>query len=75
MSRKRQQPGWALAVKKAGSQVAVGKALGIPRSKVWQYLHGELVCPVPRTLELEEKLDVPRWLTRPDLFPVPEGVR
>ena len=66
-------PGWKKAVAMAGSQDALAAKLGIYQGDVSHYIAGLRKCRLGLALKLEEIYGIPRWLTRPDLFPAPEG--
>ncbi len=64
-------PGWLLALRRAGTQEALGKRIGEDQSEISRYMANLRRTPVRLAMRLDLEFGVPRHLTRPDLFPSP----
>lgn len=65
MERKKNR-GIAQAIKIAGGQYQLAKALGVKQPSVNYYLHTN--CPAEKAVEIESLTKVPREKIRPDIF-------
>jgi DNA-binding transcriptional regulator YdaS (Cro superfamily) len=62
----------ALACRKAGGQTALARIVGKDQSTVYERLaKGGEIWP-ECVLKIEELLEIPRWVLRPDLYPPEE---
>lgn len=59
------------AIKRAGSQGKLGRALGLKQQHVFKWKMTGRV-PAHRVLAVESVTGVPRWQLRPDLYPPAE---
>ncbi len=60
--------GLQLAIKTAGTRNALANVLGVSRQAVHVWTH----VPIYHVLAIEQKLGLPRWKLRPDLWEKPE---
>lgn len=65
----------SIVVKKVGSQQRLGELLGVGQSVVsyWSRKHGRI--PAERAIDLEAATggEIPRWVSRPDLWEAPSN--
>lgn len=64
--------GLAIAVRAARSQTAFGKLIGKRQSVIHDWLRNGKDLPAEYVRQVEEELGVPRYVSRPDLFPPEE---
>lgn len=64
----------ALAARKAGSQAALRRVLGVPQSTLSSWLRRGTELPAKYVLQVEKALGIPRHELRPDIYP-PEEAR
>lgn len=61
----------AEAVKRAGSQAALAKAIGVTQQTVSNWLKAKTAAEY--VLAIERETDVSRHLLRPDIYPPPQS--
>ena len=57
------------AVKKAGGQAALAKALEVSPARVWNWINRDPQVPAEMVLRIERATGVSRHLLRPDIYP------
>jgi DNA-binding transcriptional regulator YdaS (Cro superfamily) len=60
------------AVALAGSQTALGKALGKSQAHVWGWINRDGKVPAEYAIQVEKITGVPRYELRPDIYPPEE---
>lgn len=56
------------AIKKAGSQSALARMIGVTQRAVWRWLHEQKPLPAEHVLTVEAKTGITKELLRPDLY-------
>jgi len=60
------------AIKVAGSQTALAKALNVTQAHVWNWLNRDSQVTAEYVLSIERLTGVPRYELRPDIYPPSE---
>ena len=63
-----------VAIKKAGGQTALAKALEISQARVWNWVNRDPKIPAEMVLRIEAATGVSRHKLRPDIYPLGRGV-
>lgn len=59
-----------LAVERAGSQAEIARICDVSTTAVWKWLQSSKRLPAEHVLPVEKATGVPRYLLRPDIYPV-----
>lgn len=57
------------AIKKAGGQSALARAIGVTQSHIWAWLNRNKRVPAAHVLKIEKAFGVSRHDLRPDIYP------
>ena len=58
-----------LAIKKAGSQANLAKAIEVSQSRVWNWVNRDPKIPAEMVLRIEAATGIARDKLRPDIYP------
>lgn len=62
-----------LAIRKAGSQANLAKAIEVSQARVWNWVNRDPKIPAEMVLRIEAATGVPRDKLRPDIYPPSRG--